>query len=147
MLSILGFYKKIFEWLVANELLSNSKNISPLYLHFFLYFLHNLFFSTDDVFSTSSWTKIHSIKLSSNGHQKIFLSIYWRNILFIYLFIYLFMYLCIYLFIYLFIHLFIYLFIHLFIYLFRQDKHFSNYRHCYQHVSCVKLVRCKLKNF
>ena len=26
------------------------------------------------------WRKIYSIKLSRNGHQKVFLSIYWRNI-------------------------------------------------------------------
>ena len=37
-------HEKVFEWLVANEFLSNSKNISPLHLHFFLHFLHNLFF-------------------------------------------------------------------------------------------------------
>ena len=41
---LVGFHEKVFEWLVANEFLSNSKNISPLHLHFFLHFLHNLFF-------------------------------------------------------------------------------------------------------
>ena len=34
----------VFEWLIANEFLSNWKNISALYLHFFLHFLHSLFF-------------------------------------------------------------------------------------------------------
>ena len=43
-LYIVGSHEKVFEWLVANEFLSNSKNISPLYHQFFLHFLHNLFF-------------------------------------------------------------------------------------------------------
>ena len=52
---------------------------SPLYLHFFLHFLHNLFFLLMK-FSTSHHGKIYSINLSRNGHQKVLLSIYCRNI-------------------------------------------------------------------
>ena len=75
---IVGSHEKVFEWLVANEFLSNSKNISPLYLQF-LHFLHNLFFLPIK-FSTPHHGKIHSIKFSRNGHQNMFLSIYCRNI-------------------------------------------------------------------
>ena len=68
-----------------------------MYLHFlFLHFLYDLSFLLMKFLNTSAWRKIHSIKLSDNGlqkvflngrqkvflngHQKVFLSIYWINI-------------------------------------------------------------------
>ena len=61
----------------------NSYLIEEMYLHyisiFVLHFMHNLFFLLIKFLNTSSWRKIHSIKLSRNGHQKVFLLNYWRN--------------------------------------------------------------------
>ena len=82
----LGVHKKIFEWLAVNEFLSNSreffhansKNYSRFFFYFYFFFLHflyKLFFLLMKFLNTSAWRKIHSIKLSGSGNQKVLLSI------------------------------------------------------------------------
>ena len=61
----------VFEWLVANEFFSNKK-ICLHYISIFLSIFCITCFSAKEVFNTSSQTKIDSIKLSRNGHQKVF---------------------------------------------------------------------------
>ena len=65
-----------------------------VHFHFFLHFLHNMFFLLMKFLNTSSWRKIHSIKLSRNGHQKMFLSIYWRNV-YVWMLVYDVVYVCV----------------------------------------------------
>ena len=78
----LGVHKNIFELLAVNEFLSNIKN----YLRFCCIsvscfcILSIIFFLLMKILNNSTWRKIHSMKSSGSGNQKVFLSICWRNI-------------------------------------------------------------------
>ena len=78
-LYIVGSHEKVFEWLVENEFLSSSKNISPLYSTFFLHFLHNLFFRLMK-FQHLIMEKSIQSNYQEMATKRYFLSIYCRNI-------------------------------------------------------------------
>ena len=87
----LGVHEKVFEWLTVNEFLSNSmeflhansKNclrFSCISISCFYIFSIIIFFLLMKILNISARTKIHSIKLSGSGNQKVFLWICRRNI-------------------------------------------------------------------
>ena len=74
--------------IIANGILFNSKKYLPSpcisipCFFFFIFFItcFFFFFLLMKFLKISTSGKIYSIKLSGNGHQKLLLSTYWRNI-------------------------------------------------------------------
>ena len=71
---MVNIYHKHFLFVLL-KIFWNFRNTSR-----FLHFPYNLFLTLMKFLNTSAKRKVHSIKLSGSSQQKVFFSIYWRNI-------------------------------------------------------------------